>query len=93
MAGAVLEVHGPPERVFAAEVSVRTSSGRSFLYRATTLSDSDGVARLRVPYASDTSAPTRPEGPYRVSFADAETRVRVSDADVRDGAVIRVEAP
>jgi asparagine N-glycosylation enzyme membrane subunit Stt3 len=93
VAGAVLEARGPPGRVLAADALVRTSSGRRFLYQAATRSDADGVARLRVPYASETSAPTRPEGPYRVLFGKAETRARVSDADVRDGAVIRVDAP
>ncbi len=93
VAGAVLEARGAPHSIVDAEVSVLTPSGRRFPYRATALTGADGLTRMRVPYATETTSPTRPEGPYRVRFGDVEVRVPVSDADVRRGAVIPVGRP
>lgn len=93
VAGAVLEVHGAPYGKVDAEVSVLTPSGRRFSYRATALSDAEGLAQMRVPYATETASPTRLEGPYRVRSGDVEIRVPVSDAEVRRGAVIPLEMP
>jgi hypothetical protein len=91
--GAVFEVRGDPGTPIGAEVSVVTPTGRRFEYRAATRIGEDGIARLRVPYATETSEPTKPEGPYRVWIEDAEVRVRVTDADVREGALIQLTAP
>jgi dolichyl-diphosphooligosaccharide--protein glycosyltransferase len=93
VAGAVLEAHGAPYSRVDAEVSVLTPSGRRFPYRATALTDAEGLTRMRVPYATETASPTRPEGPYRVRLGNVEVRVPVSDAEVRGGAVIPVERP
>ena len=91
--GAVFEVRGVPGTPIRAEVSVVTPTGRRFEYRAVTPIGDDGIARLRVPYATETSEPTKPEGPYRVWIEAAEVRVRVTDADVREGALIQLTAP
>jgi dolichyl-diphosphooligosaccharide--protein glycosyltransferase len=91
--GAVFEVRGDPGTPIRAEVSVVTPTGRRFEYRAAAPIGDDGIARLRVPYATETSEPTKPEGPYRVWIEAAEVRVRVTDADVREGALIRLTAP
>ncbi len=93
MKGAVFEVRGVPGTPIRAEVSVVTPTGRRFEYRAVAPIGDDGIARLRVPYATETSEPTKPEGPYRVWIEAAEVRVRVTDADVREGALIQLTAP
>ncbi len=91
--GAVFEVRGDPGVPIRAEVSVVTPMGRRFEYRATTSIGADGIARLRVPYATETSEPTKPEGPYRVWIEAVEIRVRVTDAEVREGALIQLAVP
>ncbi|MBW1687582.1 MAG: hypothetical protein JRS35_21305 [Deltaproteobacteria bacterium] len=55
-----------------------------------TLADREGLARLRVPYATVTTAPTRPAGPYTLRSGGRSQRIRVSDAQVRQGAVIAI---
>ncbi len=91
--GAVFEVRGDPGVPIRAEVSVVTPMGRRFEYRATTSIGADGIARLRVPYATETNEPTKPEGPYRVWIEAVEIRVRVTDAEVREGALIQLAVP
>jgi len=89
--GAVLEVHSAPGARVDAEVWLTTPTERRFPYRATAIADTNGVARLRVAYATQTEGPTRSEGPYRIRTRDVELRAPVSDADVREGTVLRVE--
>jgi len=86
--GAVLELHTDPGTPVRAELSLTTPIGRRFSYVAITRSGADGTARLRVPYATETHEPTRPDGPYRLRVGDTERLVRVTDADVRKGAII-----
>ena len=91
--GAVLEARAAPGSAVEAEVVVETPAGRRFPYRAQAVADERGVARLRVPYASETTAPARPEGPWRVRAGGGPERsVAVTDADVESGAVVRVPA-
>ena len=82
------EVRADPGTPVRAELSLTTPIGRRFSYLATTRSGPDGTARLRLPYATETREPTRPDGPYRVRVGDAELRARVTDAEVRGGAII-----
>ncbi len=70
-------------------MSTRTNSTR-------TLAGADGVARLRVPYATD--PPLHPEtvasqGPSRVRSAAGIRAGRVSESDVQTGAVVAVSLP
>ncbi len=89
--GAVLEVQAKPGATVVAEVFVETPTERRFPYRAQTTADERGVARLRVPYASQTLAPAHPAGPWRVHAGDSQERsVDVTDADVESGAVVAV---
>jgi hypothetical protein len=88
--GAVLEYRGDAGVEVAAELKIGTPTGRRFVYRASTTADRDGLARLRVPYATDTSAPTRPAGPYTLRVGGTGQRIRVSDAQVRQGAIIPI---
>ena len=88
--GALLDVVAAPGAHVEAEVVVQTPMGRRFVYRGEANADDQGVARLRVPYATRTSAPARPIGPFRVRAGDAEWSVDVDDAQVQDGATIAV---
>jgi dolichyl-diphosphooligosaccharide--protein glycosyltransferase len=92
VSGAVLRVRSEPGSTVIAEVTIGTPTGRRFDYRATAGADADGLARIRVPYATDTEAPARPLGPYRLRSAGREYAVTVSDADVRIGTVMDVGA-
>ena len=93
VAGAVLEARAEPGTPLEAELRIQTPIGRRFVYRAATRAGADGVARLRVPYATETAQPTRSLGPYRLRLGDAIVRVTVREADVRSGAVLRFAGP
>lgn len=91
--GALVEVPARAGSSVLAEVTVRTPVGRRFTYRAEAQADSSGLARLRLPYATHTTLPARPVALWRVS-ADGRTQaLRLSDAEVREGALVRVSSP
>lgn len=89
--GALLEVHATPGAPVEAEVTVETPTGRRFPYRARAVADAHGLARLRVPYASETAVPAHPIGAWRVRVGEGPDRhVVITDRDVESGAVVRV---
>jgi dolichyl-diphosphooligosaccharide--protein glycosyltransferase len=88
--GAVLEARGEPGELLVAEVRIATPVGRRFLFRAASSADASGIARVRVPYSTDALAPSPATGPYTARIGGASWRVRVPDAAVREGRVIRV---
>ncbi|MDJ0847389.1 MAG: STT3 domain-containing protein [Myxococcota bacterium] len=90
--GAVLEHRGRPGGELRAEVELRTP-GRRFTWAATAVADRRGVARLRVPYPTDTGGPVHTLGAYTVTADGATSRVPVSEAQVREGGTVRVAAP
>jgi len=90
--GALLEVRGAPGAPVLAAVEVRTPTGRRFEYEAQASVADDGVARLRVPYATAPSTPARALGPWRVRVDGAEHAVDVSEADVLEGRTVPVPA-
>ncbi|MFQ5416134.1 MAG: STT3 domain-containing protein [Myxococcota bacterium] len=91
VAGAVLEVRGAPGSEATAEVEIETVTGRRFFYRAAARIGPEGVAHLRVPYATS-PADTSPRGPYRVTSGERAVAVAVSEADVREGRIVRVRS-
>ena len=92
VAGALLEHRGRPGGELRAEVEIRTP-GRQFVYAARAVADGEGVARLRVPYATQTTLPVRPSTAYSVEVDGATHRVEVSDAQVRSGETIQLGLP
>jgi hypothetical protein len=60
------------------------------MWRTAGRAGADGVARLRVPYATNSQLPARPLRPYRVTVGDAAHAVVVPEAAVTTGAVVRV---
>jgi dolichyl-diphosphooligosaccharide--protein glycosyltransferase len=91
--GALLEAEAAPGTRVEASVTVRTPAGRRFVYTARGAAGADGVARLRVPYATETQAPARPIGPWLVRVGDAEREVAVSESAVREGSAVAVGGP
>lgn len=59
VAGAQLEIEAEPGSAVEASVDVTTPLARRFRYVAHGVASEDGVARLRVPYASDATTPVR----------------------------------
>jgi hypothetical protein len=91
--GAVLEVEVEPGARAAASAEVRTAAGRGFRYRARATADAAGVARIRVPYATEAAGPAaRAAGAWRIAAGGSVRCARVSERDVREGAVVRVGA-
>lgn len=89
--GAVLEVTTTPGQEVVAEALVETPTSRRFFHRAEATADASGVARIRVPYADATRAPTRLVGPWRIRAGDADERsASVTDEEVETGAVVPV---
>lgn len=91
VAGAVLEVNAAPGTRVSAELDLQTNTGRRFRFHASRRSDSEGAARLRVPYDTEGEGPTRALGPYRVEAGQHRSDVFVSDGAVRSGALIRLD--
>jgi hypothetical protein len=90
VAGAVLVVPAGATADASARVVVETQTGRRFRYQARGRAGEDGLARLRVPYPTDASAPTRALTRYQVTSGAKSWQVEVSDTDVRSGSVIRL---
>jgi len=91
--GAVLEVATAPGAPVRAQLELETPSGRRFVVAATGRADAGGVARLRVPYATDATLPVRAIGAWRVSARGRSWLVEVPDAAVRSGARVPAGAP
>jgi hypothetical protein len=90
VAGAVLEVAATPGSEVTARIEIETSTRRRFDYRVETSADEHGMARLRVPYSTSVTAPTRSTGPYSVTADGRTLRVEVDDEQVTTGATLRV---
>ncbi|MEZ4215046.1 MAG: hypothetical protein R3E88_01080 [Myxococcota bacterium] len=78
--GAVLEVAAPPSSRVEVAVDVATPTGRRFAWRSATAAGADGVARLRVPYATG-SPPADAPSPGAAARAEGPVRVRVDGVD------------
>ena len=90
VAGAVLQVRGEPGKEVRAELWLTTPLGRRFRYRAVARANAQGVARLRVPYASEPATSVVADGPYRVFAAGAVLTAPVPEHAVRRGEVVVV---
>ena len=88
--GAVLEIVALPGTEVRVEATISTPFGRHFTDTAEVQAGSDGLARVRVPYADRSHSPVRAEAPYRIRVDDTEQLRSVSDKDVREGAILRV---
>ena len=82
VAGAVIDVPVAPGEQVLASLDVQTPTGRRFRYESQTTADSDGRARIRVPYATGPN-------PYRLDSNDRTWSVQVSEQAIQNGDVIR----
>jgi hypothetical protein len=90
VAGARVEVDARPGAEVEASLPIVTPAGRRFRYRTHALADADGIARLRLPYATDARHPARAAGRLRVVADGVVRHVSVTDRDVLEGAVVAV---
>jgi hypothetical protein len=90
--GAVLEVQTAPGTEVVTAVKIATPGGRQFTYRARARAGDDGMARLRVAYATDSREPTHSLGPYQMHVRGLSLTASVTDADVLEGRTVRVES-
>jgi len=93
VAGAVLEVHAAAETPVEARLVLDTPFGRSFEYTASAIAGGDGIARLRVPYASQGTTPVASRGPWLIRVGDTTRPVAVSEEAVLHGDTVVVAAP
>jgi dolichyl-diphosphooligosaccharide--protein glycosyltransferase len=103
--GALLEVRVGVGRRVSAQLPLQTPSGRRFMYRASAVGGADGIARLRVPYASgpppekvergpaaDPAARTVALARWRVRAGPRVYVVDVSEQAVTGGETLRLGA-
>ncbi len=93
VAGAVLEAHAPAGTPVEAKLILHSPFRRSFEYSAKGITGDDGVARLRVPYASQGTTPVASHGPWLVRVGDTTQAVAVSDEAVLQGDTVVVAVP
>ena len=91
VAGAVVEARGAPGEPFVVKLAVEfASNGRTLRWRDETRVGADGLARLRVPYATD--APNGDGSPAAATWSVGSERgsLRVPERTVREGAKLAV---
>jgi asparagine N-glycosylation enzyme membrane subunit Stt3 len=90
--GAALETRAAPGERVRARIELRTSAGRDFVYRQSARADERGLARLVLPYPTrsdrDDARIVRADGAYRIEAGGAGAELEVSEAAVRDGALL-----
>lgn len=86
--GALIEVPAEPGSWVFASLPLTSDAGRRFVFEAAVLSGSDGLARLRVPYATSGSSRTRAGGRYRVRTDDRTWRVAVDEVEIVEGRTV-----
>jgi hypothetical protein len=86
-----LEVFARSGAFVEAVIPLRTAAGRRFAYRATAVATEDGIARLRLPYASERVHPVRAVTPYEVKVDGAGYSLEVSERAVVEGRVVRLD--
>jgi asparagine N-glycosylation enzyme membrane subunit Stt3 len=87
--GAVLRVDAEPGSRVVAEIELRTPTGVSEPYRTSAVTDAEGAARLRVPYATSQQGFVSTAETFTVRAGDRSLRYRVSEDDVRAGREVR----
>jgi hypothetical protein len=89
--GAELEVHAAPDSEVDATLTLHSPLGRRFDYVARADTGADGIARLRVPYASDGTTPVRARTPWHVRSNGVTQPAIVTEQAVQRGETVVVE--
>jgi len=99
--GARLEVRTEAALQVVASITLLTPRGRQLVYQQEAFADEAGIARLRLPYwsradlplgAAEVAAGTRARGPWRVRAAGIDYVLPVTEAAVRAGTVLHLDA-
>jgi asparagine N-glycosylation enzyme membrane subunit Stt3 len=91
VAGARVEAHGSPgdELRVALRVSFR-EAGYQLVFQRRALAGDDGIARIRVPYATLSANGEGIVGESRWNFGPASGALAIAETDVSEGRVVRV---
>ena len=93
VAGAVIEVQTEAAAPVEAALVLHSPFGRQFRYVAKTTAGANGIARLRVPYASDAKTPVAAREPWELRVGAARLPVVVSEEAVLQGATVSISLP
>jgi hypothetical protein len=85
-------VRAEPGSAVTASLPLRTPSGREFVYRAHAVSDEGGVARLRLPYPTQSTAPVRSRERYRVQVGARHYPLELTEWAIRKGESVPLDA-
>lgn len=94
--GATITGKASPGTEVVISVPITTNRGRNFLYKQSTVADSDGVFALVVPYSTEgpatwsTNFDTGPLGPYTLIVGNVQYEVRVPEGAVIAGSSINI---
>ncbi len=89
----MIEVQTEAGAPVEATLVLHSPFGRQFRYVAKTTAGADGVARLRVPYASDAKTPVAAREPWELRVGAARLPVVVSEQAVLQGATVPISLP
>jgi oligosaccharyl transferase (archaeosortase A-associated) len=94
--GAVIKGNATPGTEVVLVLPVKTNQDRTFIYRQSNVTDSNGEFTLVVPYSTEgpveegTNFDTAPMGPYQLAVGDSGYEIRVPEEYVLQGGVIQV---
>lgn len=94
--GATITGEASPGTEVVISVPITTNRGRNFLYKQSTVADSDGEFALVVPYSTEgpaagsTNFDTGPLGPYTLRVGSVQYEVRVPEGAVITGSSINI---
>ncbi len=86
--GAILLARGRPGESIEVRLRMRAPGERVIHYLAQGQADGEGVARVRVPYATGSNGALQALGPYVVTLGGAQLVARVGEADVLEGRTV-----
>ena len=92
VAGALVEAHGTSGNAFELALAVDfVEAKRRVVWHDTTHFDASGIARVRIPYATQSeNGAGRAAGPAQWRTANAHGELEIPESAVRDGSVLRL---
>jgi hypothetical protein len=91
--GAVVEAAGAPGEELRLQIRIRYPGGYELVYEDRAETDRDGVARLRIPYATDSAnGDGRAAGPARWRLGEREGELVVPESAVLEGEVLAIRS-
>lgn len=88
--GAIVQGETAPGQDVAIRLKLRSNTGRMFIYTNTSLSNSDGVFQIQVPYSTDSeSGDVTPVGKYEISINGNTFSIDVKEENVLSRKTVR----